>query len=219
MNGLVDDMVHFINDQYLNMLVTKIRNQDTKKEELQESLYRIGYALGSCVCGDKLLTEVEICTPMGCTYSGQKIDDSFNNVIISTKDDYQYFASGVSKSIGCSYTGYIDFNGARGKSTYTEPIRSIELPDVSNGKPVGNVIIAKSVIATGCTAISLAKKALEKYFPKNLIVVSVFYSQNGIDELKFELPHVEIYVGTDSDNTDENGMLIPGIGNIDLRTK
>lgn len=212
-------MVHCVNNKYLNMLVTKIRNQETKKEELRENLYHMGYALGSSICEDMLLTKAVICTPMGIEYIGQKVDDSFNNIIISTKDDYLYFAAGVSKSICCQYNGYIDFNGARGESTYSEPIRCIELPDVLNGKPVGNVIIAKSVIATGCTAISLAKKALEKYCPKNLVIVSVFHSQNGIDELKQALPHAEIYVGTDSDKIDKNGMLIPGIGNIDSRTK
>ncbi|MCM1507948.1 MAG: uracil phosphoribosyltransferase [Ruminococcus flavefaciens] len=201
------------------MIETKIRNHETEKDELRKSLHYFGYNLGIQICTDKLLTGVNVCTPMGCTYQGNKIDDSYNNIIISTKNDYQYFAAGVSQAVDCSYTGYIDFNGARGKSTYTEPIRSIELPDILNGKPVGNVIIAKSVIATGCTAISLAKKALEKYFPKNLIIVSVFYSKNGIDELNYELPNADIYVGTNSDNIDENGMLIPGIGNIDIRTE
>lgn len=212
-------MIHYIGDDYLRVLETQIRDKNTNKKELRNSLYLFGYNLGVKICAENFLISTNVFTPMEHTYQGTKIDNSYNNIIVSTKDDYSYFAAGISKAIGCTYTGYIDFNGARGESTYTEPIRSIELPDILNGKPVKSIIIAKSVIATGCTAISLAKKALEKYVPKSLIIVSAFYSQTGIEELNFELPNADIYVGTAPDSIDQDGMLLPGVGNIDIRIK
>lgn len=73
------------------------------------------------------------------------------------------------------------------------------------------------MIATGCTAITLAKKAFEKYIPKGLIIVSAF-SDRGLADLIHEFPNADIYVGNDLDEINSNGMFMPGIGNLDLRT-
>ena len=81
-------------------------------------------------------------------------------VVVSSLDDYEYFGFGIAKSLANVKRGYIDFEGRRGIEALTHQVRSITLPDANNVK---TVIIAKSVLATGCTAISLARKAMEKY--------------------------------------------------------
>lgn len=209
---------HIETNDYIKMLETKIRDCSSTKTDLQESLYALGYLIGIQVCNEYFLSDKIIQTPMKCDFNGKSLIDS-NNIIISTKDDYNYFASGIAKSIKCNYQGFIDFNGARGENVYKSPIRTIELPDITNGKPIENVIIAKSVVATGCTAITLAKKAFEKYMPRKLIIVSYFFSQKGVDELNVALPNAYIYVNEKNDSIDAVGMLNPGVGNIDLRIK
>lgn len=212
-------MIEYIQtNNYIKMLETTIRDNSSSKNDLRESLYNLGYLIGIQVCNDHFLNNKRIQTPMGSDFDGQSLIDS-NNIIISTKDDYNYFASGIAKSIKCNYQGFIDFNGARGENVYKSPIRTIELPDITNGKPIENVIIAKSVVATGCTAITLAKKAFEKYMPRKLIIVSYFFSQKGVDELNVALPNAYIYVNEKDDSIDAVGMLNPGVGNIDLRIK
>lgn len=139
--------------------------------ELKDSLYFFGYMLGKKVCVDKLAVSTNITTPMNSTYAGININSKSENIVISTKDDYSYFAKGV----------------------------------------------AKAVIATGCTAITLVQKAYKKYMPKGIIIVSAFYCKRGLDEVSFELPNVDIYVGNEKDDIDDSGMLIPGVGNLDLR--
>lgn len=210
-------MVNHINDDYIKLLQSKIRDINTPPDELKESLQNLGYVLGIKVCAEKLTLSASISTPMNATYTGLIVDPRYENVIISTKDDYLYFAKGVANAVGNATMGYIDFNHVRGNDIYTSPIRSMELPDILTGKPVGYIIVTKSVIATGCTAISLAKKAYEKYMPKGIIIVSAFFSMRGLDELTNELHNVEIYVGTESDEIDTNGMLVPGVGNLDIR--
>lgn len=209
---------HIETNDYIKMLETKIRDCTSDKIDLQESLYALGYLIGIQVCNDYFLSDKKIQTPMECDFNGKSLIES-NNIIISTKDDYHFFASGIAKSIKCNYQGFIDFNGFRGENIFKSPIRTIELPDITNGKPIENVIIAKSVVATGCTAISLAKKAFEKYMPRKLIIVSYFFSQNGVNELSTALPNADIYVNEKDDNIDASGMLNPGVGNIDLRIK
>ena len=55
--------------------------------------------------------------------------------------------------------------------------------------------------------------------PRNLIIVSYFFSQNGVNELNTALPNADIYVSEKDDNIDASGMLNPGVGNLDLRIK
>lgn len=66
---------------------------------------------------------------------------------------------------------HMDF--VRGKDALSVPVRSVVLPDILMGKQL-DIVIAKAVIATGCTAISLVKKAYEKYMPKVIIITVLF---------------------------------------------
>lgn len=123
---------------------------------------------------------------MEATYSGVKIDGSKEYVVISTKDEYEYFANGIAIQIGDCYRGYIEFIRGAGEKDFCASTRKISLPEIKTGKPVEYVIIAKSVLATGCTAISLARTAQDIYMPNKLIIASVFYSERGVLELKIK---------------------------------
>ena len=59
--------------------------------------------------------------------------------------------------------------------------------------------------------------ALSKYYPEELIIAAPFYCKQGIDELQAELKSAQIYVAFGPDELNADGMLIPGVGNIDVR--
>lgn len=144
-------------NEYLQMLETIIRNKDTSKSDLIHTLKDFGYYMGTEIIKDRMLCQSTVITPMNKVFDGCTMDSS-NSIVISTKDDYNFFASGLSKALKSHYQGYMNFNGVRGEATYTEKIRDISLPDINDGIPINTVYIAKSVISTGCTAITLAKK-------------------------------------------------------------
>jgi Uracil phosphoribosyltransferase len=218
-NGRGTKLYKQLSNKYIPVLETKIRDQNTTGEELKKCLFELGNFVGQEICADNMLLDVIVNTPMEATYSGVKIDESKEYVVISTKDEYEYFANGIARKLkGCN-RGYMEFSGGRKEDEFCAPIRSIDLPEIKTGKPIEYIIIAKSVLATGCTAISLAKKAIEKYMPNGIIIASAFYSERGILELKRELPHAKIYVCTDPDEINADGMLLPGIGNLELRLK
>lgn len=140
-------------------------------------------------------------------------------IIISTRDDYDNFAQGISGTMEDSLRGYMDFGGLRGKEALSSPVRAMELPKVKHHEIVDTVIVAKSVLATGCTVVNLLRKAIEMYDPKNIIVASIFYSNEGIRDLKIEVRDCKIYVCGKPDALNKDGMLIPGVGNLDERLK
>lgn len=199
-------------------LETKIRDKDTSSKELRKALHELGQIMGDEIIGQHRLSAKKVMTPLLSMFKGVQLQqDDGISIIISTKDDYAFFAQGIAEGCSSTYRGFIDFHGARGKDVYSSPYRSIEFPAMNPSLSVKRVIIAKSVIASGCTAITLAKTALSKYYPEELIIVAPFYCQQGIDELQVELRNAKIYVAFGPDELNEDGMLVPGVGNIDAR--
>jgi site-specific recombinase XerD len=113
-------------------------------------------------------------------------------VVVTTKDDFQHFGRGLASAVGAITLGSMDFGTDRGIAALNTNERSIHMPDIRGHADL--VVVAKAIIATGCTAITLTKAAMNKYKTKDLIVVSAFHSREGIRELVDEFPHATIVV-------------------------
>lgn len=204
-----------IEDKYSGILRTQVRNKKSESEELRDSVFELGRIIGQKITGNLAIPE-QVITPMEKSFNGV-IFPNKTSVIISTEDDFEFLAKGVASIIKNSVRGFMNFGSTRGQAALNAPVRSASLPDLKFASYIDNLIIVKSVLATGCTAISLTNKAIEKYKPKNLIIATIFYSIIGIQELSSEFPHATIYLFGDPDELDSNGMLQPGVGNIDAR--
>lgn len=207
--------MEIMSDKYAIALRNEIRDVNTDSDKLKDLLYKLGNGVGQKIAEKYFLIERKVVTPMkeehtGCHISNQEM------VVVSTKDDYQYFGNGVAAVFPNVSRGFMDFSGVRGEDALTCPLREINLPDKND---VEAVIIAKSVLATGCTAITLAKRAVEKYNPNYLIIASVFYSEQGIEDIKKSCKGVKIFVIGEPEKLRYDGMLVPGFGNLDERLK
>lgn len=204
----------------MKILETIIRNKDTTTQELRKALTDLGKMMGSEALGHSNLLKKKIVTPLLSLFSGVDLgDDNGISIIISTKDDYSFFADGIAQGFSSAYRGFIDFANVWGKNIYSSSYRSIEFPEIKPTMSVKRIVIAKSVIASGCTAVTLAKVALSKYYPKELLIIAPFFSQQGVDELQEELHSAKIYTAFGPDELNENGLLVPGVGNIDARLR
>lgn len=204
-----------INSRYTEGQKSIVMDSSSSSDNIKESITNLGMELGKKIIEDYFSIENSFETPMR-----KKVERIYPDIplcaIITTKDDFSYLGKGLSETITNSISGYMDFNGVRGKQALNSEIRHMELPE-SKGQNVHTLIIAKAVLATGCTAINLTKKAMNKYMPRNVIIASVFYSAQAIDELNHEVPNADIIVIGDPDSLDSNGMLVPGVGNLDQR--
>jgi uracil phosphoribosyltransferase len=209
--------VNIIEDRYVLALITDIRAEGSGSDLLKHRLFNLGSVIGSKIVADTMLSDSEVVTPMKQLFKGLSFSSS-STVIYSTKDDYASFARGISSAIPESLQGYMDFQGERGAEALTKPVRAVSHPEIKTGTYIETVIIAKAVLATGCTAISLTKNIMSKFHPKNLIVATAFYTESGINDLYSEIPGIQsIYVVGKPDSLTKEGMLIPGVGNLDAR--
>lgn len=202
-----------VNEKIFEGFRNKIRDKNTSSEDLQKILKKLGMEISNRIIEKYFISDRHIVTPIGESCFGSYICVP-KVAVITTKDDYSYFGAGFIDSFENVVSGYMDFNGRRGAEALSSPIRNLVLPDASN---VDTLIIAKSVLATGCTAIALAKKAVEKYNPRLVIFASVFYSNQGVMEINNEFKNADFFLFGEADNIRKDGMLIPGIGDIDKR--
>jgi uracil phosphoribosyltransferase len=204
-------------EPYINMLLTIIRDNSTQKQEIRGAINALGQIVGRKIYGDHCTAAQTVQTPMQQPYNGL-VSRLATTVVLSTRDDHEYFAAGIASIFDGCLRGYMDFAGARGQQALNLPIQAASLPTPPAGQVVSNVIIAKSVLATGCTAVSIARKAIDLYRPEKIFLASTFYSQRGIDEVNHQIyPRPEIYIIGEPDDLNNDGMLIPGIGNLDQR--
>jgi uracil phosphoribosyltransferase len=143
------------------------------------------------------------------------IDDRVS-VVVTTKPDLKEFGHAIADVLAPCELGYMSFQGRRGLDALTGPVREMELPDLG-GEKVSLLVIAKSTLATGCTAVSLTQTAVRQYSPNAVVIASIFHSVRGLQELTREFPGANIYVVGDPDRLGVDGMLYPGVGMLELR--
>lgn len=200
-----------ITDPYIEAMANIIRNRETPADELKKAFYRIGQWIGTRITEKYCLAYQDIITPMGCTISGT-YPQNIVSYIFTTREDLNTFGKGIRASLDNASIHYMDFEGRRGFDVLNGAIRASEYPAPVPGQVVDLLIIAKSVLATGCTAMSLTTTALKDLMPNKTIIATIFYSKEGLYELRNGLPNADIFVIGEPDELDEDGMLIPGIG-------
>lgn len=204
-----------ISNVYALAHTTTVRAQTSSTEQIRAALCRIGHEFGKAIIEEFYTTMTTITTPMSCNMSSPIITE-FSSVVITTKDDMPYFGFGIKSVLGDCRSGHIDFAGVRGDQVFNSPAREIYLPDASGC--VDAVIIGKSVLATGCTAMTLADRAMEMYRAEKLIIATVFYSETGLSDFTKRFPNAYVFTIGVADQINSDGMLVPGVGDLDTRT-
>ncbi len=212
----MESRITIIETDYTKYLVSIVRDKKSKRRMLKKAMYSLGFETGKSIFSKFCVDMMELQTPMKQMFSGVVFNNSLS-VIVSTRNDHMHFAKGCLEVLQNSLVGYMDFGNARGKEVFTSPLRAISLPEIPKNSAILNLIVLKSILATGCTAISLTRRSLEIYRPKNLIIASVFYSDEGLRDLIIEFPNANIILFDKADKLDKDGMLIPGVGNLDKR--
>ncbi len=75
------------------------------------------------------------------------------------------------------------------------------------------LILADPMLATGLSFINVFNSLKPMGTPKNIHLVSVIGSKQGIANLQKELPdHVKLWIATVDNDLDEHGYIVPGLG-------
>jgi uracil phosphoribosyltransferase len=192
-----------------------VRDRESSAAQIEEALRFLGHEIGRCLTAMLQLEPAVVTTPLNEVVRTLRLRNDLT-AIVTTRADLDVFGKQIAATLSPTILGYMDFEGRRGFDAPDTPVREIQLPDPGS-RPVSALVIAKSILATGCTAISLTRTAVAHYKPTRLVVASLFYSHSGLSELAAEFPNAEFLVVGEADELDDSGILHPGVGLIEER--
>jgi uracil phosphoribosyltransferase len=93
------------------------------------------------------------------------------------------------------------------------PYHKRGVEDTKEGGPSELAIVVDPVIATGATALA-AVETLRDWGVKRVVVIAILGSKEGVRRVAESWENVEVWIGGCDPETDEKGMIKPGLGDI-----
>lgn len=181
-----------------------IRNKDTGSKDFRELVEEVSMLMAYEVTRDLSTEEVEIETPICKTkckmLSGKKV------AIVPILRAGLGMVDGMLKLIPAAKVGHIGLY--RDEETLQPVEYFCKLPqDIAER----DIIVVDPMLATGGSAAD-ALMMLKKRGAKNLRLMCLISSPEGIELVQKEHPDVDIYVAGIDEKLNEHGYIVPGLG-------
>lgn len=201
--------IHKLSSNYATLQAGVIRNRESTSDEIRVALTRLGEEIGRSIVSVCHVKAASITTRLNDALETIVLDKALS-VVITTKTDMPTFGRAIASVMNPCVQGSMNFEGRRGLAALNAPIRGMDLPELGS-RQVESVVIGKSILATGCTAISLTKSAMQEYSPMKVIIAAVFYSLSGLSEVQHVFPNSVIFVVGEPIPLNDDGTLAIGL--------
>lgn len=188
--------------------VTLMRKKETGSKDFRNLLEEITMLMGYEITRDLPLEDVEIETPVakmiGKQISGKKLG------IVPVLRAGLGMVQGMLNLIPTAKVGHI---GLYRDPKTLEPVEYYcKLPDVEDR----DFIIVDPMLATGGSA-SAAITLLKEKGIKNIKLMCLVAAPQGVQKVNADHPDVRIYVAALDDKLNDQGYIVPGLGDADDR--
>jgi len=189
--------------------ITYLRNKETKEYQFRLALRRIAYSLVSEISKKFELEEIEVETPLETT-KGYKITKQI--VLVPVLRAGLSLVNSFIDMIPDAKVGHIGLQ--RDEETLQPVDYYYKTPrDLNQAK----VIVLDPMLATGGSA-SAALSFLKERGANDLIFCCLISAPEGVKKLMKDHPEVPIYTAAYDRELNENGFILPGLGDAGDRT-
>ncbi len=189
--------------------ITYLRHLETKEYQFRLAVRRIAYILASEISKQFVLDEIEVETPLEVT-QGYKLSKQI--VLVPVLRAGLSLVNSFIEMIPQAKVGHI---GLQRDEETLQPIdyyyKAPKHLDISS------VIILDPMLATGGSA-SAAVRFLKDKGARELYMASLIASPEGVERMEKDHPDVRIYTATLDRELNENGYILPGLGDAGDRT-
>lgn len=196
--------VHTATHPLIKHKITRLRDRDTKPAEFRNLLKEISFYLGYEATKSIKLDDHTVTTPMNKQYKGSEIRT--NIAIIPILRAGIIMGDGVLDLIPSAVVHHI---GMFRSKVSNLPVQYYNrLP---RNQPCDTAFVVDPCVATSNTlhaVVSICKK----WGAKKVVVLAAIGAREGLDRLANDHPDIDIYIGSCDDELNEQGMLIPGLG-------
>ncbi|WP_094226990.1 uracil phosphoribosyltransferase [Methanolobus psychrotolerans] len=197
----------FEDSPYLMEVLTELRSKETENIKFRKGLVKLGRYMGYEFTKTMDFKRVRIETPLEKA-DGVVSGDRNNVFIITVLRVAIPLMEGLIKTLEHARVGIV--SASRGKAPDFEiEMKYIKVPHI---KEEDTLIVADPMIATGSTLLKTIKAINECGNPKRVVIIGVLAAPEGISAIKKELHDVEIYVTKIDRGLNDNGYILPGLG-------
>ena len=184
--------------------LTIIRNKDCGTREFREVVNEIAELMVYEVCRDMPLEDIEVETPVATAVekrlAGKKV------VVFPILRAGRGMVDGVLELLPAAKVGHIGMY--RDEETLQPHEYFVKMPDHLDKR---EMIIVDPMLATGGSAIA-AVDALKKRGAKSIRFVCLVAAPEGVKALREAHPDIDVYAAALDDHLNENGYIVPGLG-------
>ena len=193
----------------LNKFIAEVRDLNMQSDQMRfrRNIERIGEILGYELSKNLSYKEKSITSPLGVSLVSVPAEElvicSILRAGLPLHNGLLNYFDNAENSFISAYRHYT------AKADFEIKVEYLASPSLE-GK---TLILADPMLATGLSFINVLNSLKSMGIPKNIHLVSVIGSKQGIDTLQKELPeHVKLWIATVDDDLDEHGYIVPGLG-------
>ena len=201
---MFSEKVHVVNHPLLAHKLTILRDKNTPTKDFRELVSEIGMLLTYEATRDLPLAEraveTPICTTMAPTRKGKKF------AVVPILRAGLGLVDGVIRMVPSARIGHI---GLYRDEETLQPVKYFcKMPkDIAER----DVLIVDPMLATGGSA-SAAIGFMKEYGCTNIKLMVLLAAPEGIERIQKDHPDVDIYCGSVDEKLNENGYIVPGLG-------
>ncbi|NHN43580.1 uracil phosphoribosyltransferase [Halorubellus sp. JP-L1] len=195
--------------------LSELRSVDTEQVAFRKGLVKLGRICGYEIIDGRMETEyVQIETPMADTM-GERVKGLDDVVIVNVLRAATPFVEGLLKAFPRARQGVISASrdeeaGRNDDGEFPITVDYVKLPEITEED---TVIVADPMLATGSTMATVLDHVLESATePEHLICLSAVSAPEGLVRVADQCPDVDLLTVAIDDELDENGFIVPGLG-------
>ncbi len=195
-------MLTVFNHPLITHKLALMRKKDTSTKDFSQQLSEIASLMAFEVSRDLPTTPIDVETPIGICHTRQLSQDV---VLVPILRAGLGMVDGIRELIPTAKVGFL---GLYRNEKTLEPVEYFaKFPDMSKA----NVMILDPMLATGGSAIA-AIDTVKARGAKNIKLVNLVGAPEGVKAVEAAHPDVDIYLAALDEKLNENGYIVPGLG-------
>ncbi len=196
-------MLEVLNHPLISHKLTQMRNKETGTKDFRENLDEIAELMAYEVCRDLPTRPIKVETPMGpctCRTLSREV------VIVPILRAGIGLLDGIRRLVPTAKVGFVGLY--RDEETLQPKEYFAKFPE---GLDEAVVMIVDPMLATGGSAVA-AIDTVKKRGAKTIKLVCLVGVPEGIKTVQEAHPDVDIYLAAEDEGLNENGFIVPGLG-------
>jgi uracil phosphoribosyltransferase len=209
------DNAYLITHALAKDTLSRLRDVETEQVSFRKGLVKLGRICGYEIIDGRMETEyVEIETPLETTM-GERVRGLDDVVIINVLRAATPFVEGLLKAFPRARQGVISASrdeeaGRDEDGSFPISVDYVKLPEIHEED---TVIVADPMLATGSTMCTVLEHVVENAVqPEHLIVLSAVSAPDGLLRIDERFDEVDLLTVAIDDRLDDNGFIVPGLG-------